>query len=141
MPKASAVLLIFCSPRIGTSSLPSAAHFNASITSLACMPCWAAPAAALRSRFLATIRSASAPQTPLGAFAVMRHGPILQILQQIPARPKLHCGFCWSKRSNAVSIPSCSMRRSISLTAGSGVWLTTSSLAGNVLRYSFTASI
>ena len=90
IPKAAAVLLIFCSPRIGISSSPSAAFLSASITSLACIPCWAAPAAAERSKFLATIKSASAPHTPFGALGVMRHGPILQILQQVPQRPKLH---------------------------------------------------
>ena len=141
MPNASAVERIFCSPRIGISSFPSAAYFKASITSLACMPCWAAPAAAERRRFLATIRSASAPQTPLGDFGVIRHGPMLHILQQIPANPKLHCGFCWSNLSKHVSIPSCSILRIISLTAGSGVCSITSCLEGNVFLYSLTAFI
>ena len=49
-----------------------------------------APAAAARRRFRATIRSASAPQTPRDALAVIRHGPILHIRQQTPARPNEH---------------------------------------------------
>ncbi len=141
IPNASAVERIFCSPRIGTLSFPSAAHLSASITSRACIPCWAAPAAAARNRFRATIRSASAPQTPRGALAVTRQGPILQIRQHIPARPNEHCGFWRSKRSNGVSIPSCSARRIRSRTAGSGVRSMTSCFAGKVFRYRATASL
>ena len=141
IPSAFATSLTFCFPMIGISSLPSAAHLRESITSLACIPCCAAPAAAERRRFLATIKSASAPQTPLGLLGVILQGPILQILQQIPAIPKLHCGFCLSNLSNAVSIPSCSVLRSSSLTAGSGVLSITSCFDGNVFLYSATAFI
>lgn len=51
-----------------------------------------------------------------------------------PLSPKLHCGCCLSKRSNAVSYPSCSIRSIISLTAGSGTLSSTSCFVGNVLR-------
>ena len=94
----------------------------------------AAPAAAPRRRFLATIKSASAPQTPRGDFGVILQGPMLQIRQQVPLKPKVHCGCCLSKRSNAVSYPSCSIRSIISFTAGSGTLSSTSCLVGKVLR-------
>ena len=48
---------------------------------------WATPLAALLRRLRATMRSASAPQTPRGLLAVILQGPILQILQQTPASP------------------------------------------------------
>ena len=87
------------------------------------------------------MRSASAPQTPRGLFGVILQGPMLQILQQTPARPNEHCGFCASKRSKTVEMPICSMRSIISRTAGSGVWSRTSCFEANVLRYSATAFI
>ena len=134
IPKASAMERTLYSPMIGRSSLPWAAHFNIKSNSLACIPCWAAPAAAPRRRFLATIKSASAPQTPRGDFGVILQGPMLQIRQQVPLKPKVHWGCCLSKRSNAVSYPSCSIRSIISFTAGSGTLSSTSCLVGKVLR-------
>ena len=141
IPKALAVAITLFPPRIGTSSFPWAAHLRLRTTSRACMPCWAAPAAPERSRLRLTMRSASAPQTPRDALGVIRQGPILQILQQIPASPKLHCGFCLSKRSKAVSKPICSALKIISLTAGSGVLSITSCFDGNVFLYSLTALV
>ena len=61
IPKASAMERTLYSPMIGRSSLPWAAHFNIKSNSLACIPCWAAPAAAPKAA------PAAAPAAPKAA--------------------------------------------------------------------------
>ena len=139
MLKALHTVRIFSSPKIGISNWSLAAAFKEIKISRACAPCCVKPPAAARVILRATIRSASAPQTPRGLLGVILHGPMKQIRQHTPAIPKVHCGCCLSKRSNTVSQPICSIRRIISRTAGSGVCSITSCFVGQVLRYSATA--
>ena len=83
-PKAFAVARIFTSP-LSLSGMPRfAVAFSARRTSRLLAPWPATPAASERKRLRATIRSLSAPQTPFGDFGVMRHGPMLQIVQHVP---------------------------------------------------------
>ena len=68
------------------------AFLSATNNSRACAPCCVKPPAAARAILRATIKSASAPQTPRGAFSVIRQGPMKQFLQHTPAIPNVHCG-------------------------------------------------
>ena len=52
----------------------------------------AAPPATKRRKFLPAIPWASQPQMPLGAFGVIRQGPMEQIRQQMPCSPKRQWG-------------------------------------------------
>jgi hypothetical protein len=47
---------------------------------------------------------ASAPQVPFGVLTDILHGPMLQILQQVPSLPNLHTTFA-DERSHTVSSP------------------------------------
>ena len=58
-----------------------------------------------RRKFLPTIPCTSHPQIPLGAFGVIRHGPMEQIRQQIPCSPNLQCGVWFFTRNCQASAP------------------------------------
>ena len=76
----------------------------------------------LRRRFLATMVSPVAPQTPACAPSPngsIRHGPIVQLRQQMPRLPKPHCGSWDSSLSQAICTPESHARSIISVEAGS----------------------
>ncbi len=91
-------------------AFPSAVSSSTSSTSRPWSEWDAAPTSRSSSRFLATMVSTSAPQTPFvgpsSSKTSTRQGPIEQLLQQTPSWPKPHCGCCFSSLSQAVSIPS-----------------------------------
>ncbi len=109
MPYSLARRFSFSTSLTGYSGATPVAPFNtASTTSLPWSECAAAPMATQSRRFLATIRLASLPHTPLmRSPPMMRHGPMAQRWQETPSEQNLQCGVCRSRRSHTVSVPSC----------------------------------